>query len=555
MFPMVFGLAGVVLPAMGLGPWPENLSPDIARQVPALLVPAGQLLAEPGLFKSLGTTLFTGFTATLISLALSFTIVTFTFQSSWWAGLRALLAPVLSIPHVAFAIGFAFLFSPSGWLARLFTPWLTGWAYPPDVQVIQDPMGISLTLAMVFKETPFLLLMSMAGLSQIAVDRQLWIGRAMGYRPHRVWTKVLLPQLYPMIRLPVLAVLAYSLSVVDMAVLLGPNRPPTLAVQVFYWFREPDLALLPRAAAGAALLLAVTLFSMGLFLAAEKVFFRLTAGKRVNGARGKRGRFMGQLTKGYILLGIAVSLGVITALVLWSLTGQWRFPEALPSPFTLFHWAGELPYVSRPVFTALGLAGLSSLLATLLVTGSLEYQRAHDRAWPLTLVCLPLLLPQLSMLFGIQVASLVVGWDSNHGIVLWGHLLFVFPYTYLCLHGSYLGFDERYIQVALGFGRGRLHSWLRVKMPMLIRPLLFSWAVGFSVSIAQFLPTLMLGGGRVVTITTEAVATGSGGDRRLAAIYALIQTVLPALAYGFALALPRLKRVVKQVCLSRVLRS
>jgi putative thiamine transport system permease protein len=63
--------------------------------------------------------------------------------------------------------------------------------------------------------------------------------------------------------------------------------------------------------------------------------------------------------------------------------------------------------------------------------------------------------------------------------------------------------------------------------------------VGFAVSVAQSLPTLMLGGGRVATITTEAVAIGSGVDRRLAAIYALMQLALPAMAYALALMVPR----------------
>ncbi|SQC94187.1 Inner membrane ABC transporter permease protein ynjC [Cedecea neteri] len=42
-----------------------------------------------------------------------------------------------------------------------------------------------------------------------------------------------------------------------------------------------------------------------------------------------------------------------------------------------------------------------------------------------------------------------------------------------------------------------------------IRPLLAALAVGFSVSIAQYLPTLYAGAGRFATVTTEAVALSS----------------------------------------------
>ena len=41
---------------------------------------------------------------------------------------------------------------------------------------------------------------------------------------------------------------------------------------------------------------------------------------------------------------------------------------------------------------------------------------------------------------------------------------------------------------------------------MLLRPLLIALAVGFAVSVAQYLPTLFAGGGRFSTLTTEALS-------------------------------------------------
>ena len=40
-------------------------------------------------------------------------------------------------------------------------------------------------------------------------------------------------------RLPVAVVLAYNLSVVDMAIILGPGQPPTLAVWGIEYFVQP----------------------------------------------------------------------------------------------------------------------------------------------------------------------------------------------------------------------------------------------------------------------------------------------------------------------------
>jgi putative thiamine transport system permease protein len=56
--------------------------------------------------------------------------------------------------------------------------------------------------------------------------------------------------------------------------------------------------------------------------------------------------------------------------------------------------------------------------------------------------------------------------------------------------------------------------------------------------VGQYLPTLLIGGGRVTTLTTEAVALASGGDRRVIGIYALAQMALPFIAFSLAISIP-----------------
>ena len=56
------------------------------------------------------------------------------------------------------------------------------------------------------------------------------------------------------------------------------------------------------------------------------------------------------------------------------------------------------------------------------------------------------------------------------------------------------------------------------------------------------LVTLFVGGGRFATVTTEAVALSSGGQRSLLAAYALLQWLLPACMFALALGLGRKRR-------------
>ena len=80
----------------------------------------------------------------------------------------------------------------------------------------------------------------------------------------------------------------------------------------------------------------------------------------------------------------------------------------------------------------------------------------------------------------------------------------------------------------------------RVRLPMLLRPVLTALAVGVAVSVGQYLPTLLIGGGRVATITTEAVALASGGDRRAIGVYGLAQTGAALVPFALALLIPAL---------------
>ena len=92
--------------------------------------------------------------------------------------------------------------------------------------------------------------------------------------------------------------------------------------------------------------------------------------------------------------------------------------------------------------------------------------------------------------------------------------------------------------MALTLGASPWGAWWRVKGPLLARPLLFAFGVGAAVSLAHP-PTLLFGAGGSSPSPREAVAIGSGLNRRLAGLYGLLQLLLPPFIYALALWLPR----------------
>jgi putative thiamine transport system permease protein len=135
---------------------------------------------------------------------------------------------------------------------------------------------------------------------------------------------------------------------------------------------------------------------------------------------------------------------------------------------------------------------------------------------------------------GMHRLALDWGLDAQALGVWLAHSLAVLPYVLLALTGPYQSFDPRMQQVSTALGHGRATFLLRVKWPLLRRALAASFAVGFAVSVAQYLPTLYVGAGRLSTVTTEAVTLASAGQRSLSAAFAWLQWALPVLVFAIA---------------------
>lgn len=534
--PVLAGLAGVLAPAFGWLPALGAHQPDLDAW--------RAVLGWGGLPAAMRLSLMTGLLATAISLALTLLIV------ATWQGTRSFvwvtrtLAPLLALPHAAAAFGLAFLIAPSGWISRAASPWATGWQRPPDLLIIGDPLGLALVAGLIVKEVPFLLLMTLAALGQADSLRRQMVARSLGYGRVTGWVKTVLPAVYAQIRLPVYAVLAYSMSVVDVALILGPTRPPTLAVQILDWMTHPDLAMRFQAAAGAVLQLGLVVAALALWRGAELALGRWGRGWA---ARGGRGVAADRLLRpvgaaGAVVIALAVGLG-LAGLVVWSFAGLWRFPDIWPAGFSLRVWSGQmaalLPVTRDSALIALGAAALALILAIAVLEAEARRGPAHPRR-AMALIYLPLLVPQIAFLPGLTSFALITGLDGTRWAVMATHLIFVLPYVYLVLADPWRAWDARAGLAAQALGAGPNRVLLVVRLPMLTRALLIAFAVGFATSVAQYLPTLLIGAGRVSTVTTEAVALASGGNRRLIGVWAVVQMALPMAMFALALALPAL---------------
>jgi putative thiamine transport system permease protein len=525
----------------------------LASAAPALNARAwAEALATPGVFRAWATSAFVAATSTLIAAALAWHLAQRWVQPKprrsagheRASGLaQAWLGPMLAIPHAAFAVGVMVLLAPAGVVARVLGQ-LLGWNSPPDSGLLVDS-PLALVAVLVLKELPFLLWNALSMLRRpdvqvalTAADRQAAL---LGHSPARRWWLVHAPMHARKLAWPVLAVLAYGLAVVDVPLVTGPTLPPPMAVLAWEAIADADPA---RQAAGAALawMLAASLVGIAIVLAGAARWVERGAAHLATRGPAAHARMeprhaasLSNLRGGgaawnALLLAYAA---VGTALALASVAGPWPFPGLAPQVWTLDAWQRALTGASRIVDSFL-LAGAAATLGVLLTTAWLAATPARWDRPSIAAAMSTVLLPQLLLAIGLYELALRARLDATHAGLLWATLLFAAAYALLVLAGPWRALDRRLIDTARLLGHGPWSRLVRVQLPLMRAPLAAAWAVAFAVAIAQYLPTQLIGAGRITTLATEAVTLASAGQRSVAAATALLLAVLPCVAFVLA---------------------
>ena len=525
------------------------------------------LWADPQTWRAWGMTLWTG----LASTALAWITVAHVLASGfirqqlgrWLSHLPALLAT----PHAAMAIGLVLWLSPSGWALRLVSPGLTGFDAPPPWFTTQDPWGLGLILALWLKEVPFLLWVAATQMQREDLRRR-WqaeyaLAQTLGRAPAQAFAQIIWPQLTPRLRWPLLAVLAYGLTVVDMALIIGPATPPTLAVLAWQWLSDADLLTQSQGVAAAGWLTGTVMVASVLMV----VGFRVVSALRKFASRGSLPRSQAadrrgslpQKTPPWVLhfcrrlplqpnvmwtTLLSTYAAVWFALTVGSVSGVWPFPQVWPELWTLGAWQ-QVASSAHTVWTTLGLGVVS---ASLCLLWSVAWLELAPRRWQQALqpwFLLPLVLPSVLWVVGLYSLALHTRLEGQWLGLSLAHAVMVLPYVLLALVPAYQAVDPRQAALVASLGHGRWVYLWRVKWPLLKRAIASAWAVGFAVSVAQYLPTLYVGAGRFATVTTEAVTLAAGAQRSLMSTYAALQMLLPIAAFALAAWLGRPRRFEK----------
>lgn len=138
---------------------------------------------------------------------------------------------------------------------------------------------------------------------------------------------------------------------------------------------------------------------------------------------------------------------------------------------------------------------------------------------------MPLLVPGTVLAIGAQIMLLKVGLgDSIAGIILI-HTVASVPYCITIMTDVTAALGDKFEEQAATLGAGPFRAFFEVTLPNLMPGIMSSFSMGFIISYSQYFTTLIIGGGRINTISLVLMPYIQGGDRSLASVYAMAFTL------------------------------
>jgi len=259
------------------------------------------------------------------------------------------------------------------------------------------------------------------------------------------------------------------------------------------------------------------------------------ASKNQNTAGGSRRR-QGVLRWIGITVLIIWLIAPMIPMFIWSVSFRWFFPNVLPTELSGRAWQ----YVFSPtadVFPSMLITAFIALVVTVLsILIGVPAGRAlgmHDfpgkRAVEL-LILAPTIVPGLAVVLGIHVVFIRMGLANTVLGVILVHLIPTLPYMTLVMSGVFANYNPDFEQQARSLGAGPIATLWYVMIPSILPGIIVGGLFTFLISWSQYILTLLIGGGRVVTLPLLLFNFATSGDNAITGALSVV-FILPGVLF------------------------
>jgi putative spermidine/putrescine transport system permease protein len=237
------------------------------------------------------------------------------------------------------------------------------------------------------------------------------------------------------------------------------------------------------------------------------------------------------------LLALGIAAGVLlpfVPLALWSVSERWFYPDPWPGEWGLRAWRYVAGTAGGQIATGLvqSLAIASAASAASLAIGvpagrALGLYAFRGKDLVSVLLTLPVIVPPLCVAMGLHLWFIRLGLAETFWGVVLVHLTFCLPYAVFVMWGVFSNYNPEFEDQARSLGATTPRVVFGVMLPLVWPGVVVAGLFSFLLSWSQYLSTLIIGGGKLMTLPILLFSLMASGDRPVAAAVSLV-FVLPA---------------------------
>lgn len=222
-----------------------------------------------------------------------------------------------------------------------------------------------------------------------------------------------------------------------------------------------------------------------------------------------------------LIIYLGILIGVIIPIVpqlVWAFSHSWLFPSVVPDEFRMRAWQ----YIANPNTNVLS-ATLASLWIALAVTGisilvgvpagrALGMYSFRGKGIVELIILSPAIIPGLAVTMGMHVIFIRIGLaDTMFGVIL-VHLLPTIPYMTISMSGVFANYDPAVEEQARSLGANAWRTFFLITLPTVAPGIVVGGMFAFLISWGQYILTVIIGGGRVITLPLLLFSFAGSGD-------------------------------------------
>ncbi|MFV0519084.1 MAG: ABC transporter permease [Lachnospirales bacterium] len=240
----------------------------------------------------------------------------------------------------------------------------------------------------------------------------------------------------------------------------------------------------------------------------------------------------------FLYLFIFICFLPLIILLLTSFIDLWIYPDILPECYTFDYIKYVIFNNNEPIvkiiFSTMILGFLTSFITIIIsipCSRVLAFYNFKGKFLINFLVILPLIVPSFTIVSISHINLINMSLASNIFGVAITHSVFALPYAIKIIQDMTLEVGKKYEKQGENLGASKLQIIFDIYLPLISPSIILAFFFSFTISISQYLTTLIIGGGKVITLSTVLVPYIQYGKYQIASIYSFILVCITILCY------------------------